>query len=187
MRQMNIKVAPGKVMQIGAVGDYVRVKDASVAVRIESPDRGEFLQMEAGDAAILSRFNRLNISHDDVAEQDVSLLIGDGTRSESSTVHRLIGSIAVDAAGPMVSGAFNSATAGALLMLNENLNRRYLMITNSHSSTDHFFGFTNAVGSAIGGGVRLAPGQSIIFDSFVPTSEIWVNTTGSKSLYWVEG
>lgn len=188
MRQMNLKVGAGEILQIGAVGDYVRVKDSAVAVRVESPDLGEYLQMEAGDAVILSRFNRLNISHDDAAEQDVSLLVGDGTRSESSTVHRLVGSIAVDSAGQFTTQTVTVAAGVATQVLPANANRRAIILHSRSGSTNMYYGFDQPGAGLNSVNGFLLPGNgTLILDNFVPTDALWVWCVGTFNVIVSEG
>lgn len=187
MRQLSIKVAPGDIQQLAVVGDYVRVRAAAVPVRIESPDNNDFLILEVGDAVTLRRFERLLISHDSGADQAVTLIIGLGERVESTSAMKLIGGVDLNSGGEFTWGYVATAVAGAVMLLPQNLNRKFLLIVNS-TALDAFYGFDNSIGTTFGTGAILKANQSVCFDVRVPTSQIWMNSAAATKYFsWVEG
>lgn len=104
MKQITLKIAAGNTEEIGVSGDYVRVKTASVAVRIEAESGQVDATIEQGDALNLKPFNRLRVSHSSAEEQTITLMIGNGTSSDSSKVG---GSIAISSLPPIPAGNNN--------------------------------------------------------------------------------
>lgn len=86
MRPYKIKIAPGEVYDLAAVGDYVRIKSAVVPVTVEATQNNESAELEQGDDVNLSPFSRLSLSHADLSEQSVTVYIGNGTRAGGSKV-----------------------------------------------------------------------------------------------------
>jgi len=189
MREYKLIIPAGEMVQIAAVGDYVRVKSSGVAgvkVMIESPDCGELLNMDAGDAVILSAFGRLNVSHDNVGIQTIVLLIGNGTRAESSTVHQLLGSISVQASGAMTSTQKTVTNASSSLVADNPL-RRFLAIQNNGAGSV----FVNVAGVAatLVNSLKIGPGASLMFDAFTPTGQVFAigDIASNTAVVVVEG
>ena len=188
MRQVTIKVAAGATEEIGVVGNYVRVKAASVPVRIRAEAGQVDAYIEQGDALNLKRFAQLRISHADVAEQVITLMIGDDTSADSAKVG---GSVAVS--GVTNNGGFSEGNAsiinGVYTLLNANAARRFLMIQNNDTAVDAWLRFDGTAGS-VGQCFKLAAnGGSIVFDTFCPTGPVSIAGSAAgtaNSVHWAE-
>jgi hypothetical protein len=167
MRQMTLIVPTGSFLDIGAVGDYVRIKSALVTVRVEAPDTGEFLELEQGDACRLTKFNRLLISHSDGSNQTVSILIGNGTTADSAKVG---GSVSVAAATSMNSAQATVTTASATIAT-ANSSRKFLLIQNNDATGIIYVNLQGATATALNG-VKIPPGSSLLLDAAVPSNAI---------------
>lgn len=52
MRLYTLKIAPGEVFELAAVGDYVRVRSSAVDLNIEQPDSNEQILVGDGEPVI---------------------------------------------------------------------------------------------------------------------------------------
>ena len=168
MRQMTVKVSPGLAVDLGAVGDYVRIKKAAIAVRIESPDNGEFLDLDQGDSASLSRFERLRISHSDAAEQSIVLLIGNGTSADSSKVG---GSVSIAGSAVGMSSAQVTVTNVSAQIAPANVSRRILCIQNNDAVGNVFVNLAGAAATVLNG-IKIPPGGVLLLDNVVPSGAV---------------
>jgi len=188
MKQITLKIAAGSAEEIGVVGDYVRIKTASVPVRIESESGQVDATIEEGDALNLKPFTRLRVSHSDAAEQTLTLLIGNGTSADSSKVG---GSLAV-ASMPATAEAMTQAApvvgVASVQILAANPARRFLMVQNNDPAADVYVNVAGAAASAATG-VKLAPGASVVLDVCTPSAAIFAIASAvmTGALVVVEG
>lgn len=168
MRQMDFEIPAGQAVEFGAVGDYVRIKSASVAVRVEAPDNGEFLDLEEGDSANLTRFNRLRISTQSASAQDVIILIGNGTTADSAKVGGAIS--IVGAAIPMASSQKTVTNASGTLAA-ANASRKLLIVQNNDASGVIYVNLSGAAATAANG-VKIPAGGVLLLDSVVPSGAV---------------
>jgi hypothetical protein len=167
MRQMLLKIPVGQAVEVGAVGDYVRIKSAVVAVKVEAPDNNEFAEVEQGDALNLKKFERLRISHSALTEQDVTVLIGNGTSADSAKVggsFAIAGAVAISGgvivAQPTVTAAAQSSlsvTNASAQLLPARAGRKYLFIQNKSATGKIWINLTGIAASAANG-VEIGPG-----------------------------
>lgn len=195
MRPYKIKIAPGSAYELSAVGDYVRIKSASVAITVEAPEQNESAEMEQGDDATLSAFSRLRLSHADAAEQSVTVYIGKGTRAGSSKVGGAIsvvgGSISVSNI-PANGGAFantgKTVINASAQLLAANASRRFLLIQNKDPGGNIWVTLDGSAATE-GNGVKIVPGGSLILDSYAPTGAIYAigDIASNANIVTVEG
>ncbi len=158
-------------MQLGAVGDYVRVKSSGVTLRIESPESGEFLDLSEGDSVELSPFKTLNLSHSDASDQSVILLIGNRTKSQSqqsvvmNPVRSGAASVHADSTVTTASGTLRAASA----------TRRYLFIQNKHATGNIWINLNGATATTANG-IKIPPG------GFYETGPGWVCTAAVTAI-----
>lgn len=205
MKSITLKIAAGNPEDIGVSGDYVRIKSASVPVRIEAENGQVDATIEEGDALNLKQFTRLRVSHADAAEQAITLLIGNGTSSDSA---RVGGSIdvstmpavnvatmpAVDVATmpavarPMTQTASAVGVASAQLVA-ANAARRFLLIQNTDAAASVFLNVAGAA-AVLDQGVELPPGASVVFDVATPAGAVFAiasAATAAGAVVVVEG
>ncbi len=170
MRQHTIIVPPGEAGFVLAVGDYVRIKSASVPVKILSEESNEYVELDQGDAVKLTKFSRLRITHGDVAEQTFVLMVGNGTYADSSKVGGsvVVSSVAsvvkVDTEAKVFAHTVPAAvTPVAAQIIGVLAGRKFLMIQNKDAVGTIWFRFGSSVVTA-SNGVRLGPGETIVID-----------------------
>lgn len=112
MRTMTIVVQPGDVYELGAVGDYIRIKLAAVDINIENVQSGDNFEASQGDDFEMTPFSQLNISHASGSAQTIKILVSKGKKANSSPV---AGSVTVS--NPV---ALDSATLAALETIQTN-------------------------------------------------------------------
>ena len=187
MKSITLKIAPGSFEEPGLVGDYVRIKSASVPVRIETESGQVDAIIEQGDALNLKPFTRLRVSHSDASEQTITLLIGNGTSADSAKVG---GSLAV-ASLPSVAVPFTQTAPvmglASALIVAANASRRFLWLQNNHASAEIRLGM--AGGAAVAGaGPRLSPGASVLLDVATCSNAVYgISDTAGVALDVVEG
>lgn len=171
MKQITLKILPGSVEEFGITGDYVRVKSASVPVRVEVENGQVDATIEEGDALNLKPFNRLRVSHSDAAEQTVVLFVGNGTSADGAKVG---GSVAINSLpannGDVSQSSFMATNGGASDAVAENLSRRFLLVQNTHASAVLYVAF--GVDATTSNGMRITAGGSLLLDNFVPRSRV---------------
>lgn len=166
MRQITLKIAPGQSEDIAVVGDYVRVKTASVPVRLRDEIGALDASIEQGDALSLKPFETLRVSHADAAEQTITLFIGLGTRADSSKVG---GSINL-AAARAFSQSSVAVGAASVQVAAANSARAMLLIQNtSTGGQDIYLSFSGAATTA---GIKLTPGASVLLDAATPSGAV---------------
>lgn len=197
MKSITLKIAAGNPEDVAVSGDYVRIKSASVPVRIEAENGQVDATIEEGDALNLKPFTRLRVSHADAAEQTITLLIGDGTSSDSA---RVGGSVNVSAmprvdvatmpavARPMTQTANAVGVASAQLVA-ANAARRFLLIQNTDAAADVFLNVAGAA-AVLNQGIKLSPGASVLFDVATPDGAVFAiasAATAAGAVVVVEG
>lgn len=180
MRQIKLKIGVGSGEDIAVVGDYVRVKSAGVPVRIESGDGAVDATIEEGDALNLKQFDRLRVSHDSGAEQEITLLIGNGTSADGSKVG---GSLEVSSRASSYDQKNVVVNVASVLLLAANSARRFLLVQNNHSAFNLWLNLKGA--AATTNGVKLPPGGSILLDSACPTGAIYAIGETAANMYVV--
>lgn len=191
MRPFKIKIPVGADYELSAVGDYVRLKAASVAVTVRAPDNNETVELEQGDDAVLSAFSRLRLSHADAAEQIVTVYVGKGTRAGSSKVGGAVAvsnfpaSVAVN--GPMVNAA-KAVTNASAQVLAANAARRFLMVQNKDAAGSVWVTLDGSAATT-GNGIKIAPGSSLILDVYTPVAAIMAigDIASNANIVVVEG
>lgn len=193
MKQITLKIAANSTEQISVVGDYVRIKTASVPVHIEAMDGQVDARMEQGDALNLKPFQRLSVSHDGAGEQEITLLIGNGTSADSAKVG---GSMSISSLPAVTVSALPVAamvqTAPAVgvasgLLVAANAARKFLMVQNNSASQDVCLNLAGAA-ATLAGGVKLAPGASLVLDVCCPSAAIYaIADAAGASVVVVEG
>lgn len=173
MRPLTLKIPAGEVVEVGAVGDYIRIKSALVEITAEAPDNNERAEMEQGDDVVFSPFQRLRFSHADVAEQTVRVYVGKGTRAGSSKIG---GSITASVSNlPAQQGAMTQAAATVTnasgQLLAAKANRRVLIVQNNDATGNIFVNLTG-VAATVANGIKIAPGGSLILDVYAPSAAI---------------
>lgn len=170
MRSITIKVAAGTSENLAERGDYVRIKTASVAVRIQTEDRSVDATIEQGDALNLKQFNALRVSHSDAADQTITLLIGNGTSSDSARVGGSVDVNSLPSRAVAVTSSNVFPVGASEQLFAANTARKFLSITNN-STADAFINIAGAAAAA-GQGIKLTGGATVIFDNFVPAGAI---------------
>lgn len=168
MRIYELKIAPGSIFELAAGGDYVRVRTSAVDLTIENPEFSEKIIASAGEAYEFTQFKRLQISHDDLADQTVQLIISKGKKADSSKVG---GSITIAGQNGAASQGRVSLTNVNQVIIAANASRKFLLIQNNDSSA---FMRVNIAGVAATAaeGFRIAPGASFEFEHFNVTGAI---------------
>lgn len=190
MRRFVLIVPAGGVVDLPTFGNYVRVKSSAVEVKIESPGASEEVDLSQGDAAILTGFRSLRVSHSDAAAQTVVLQVGTDTRVLSSQVGgttAISGEVEIknDSGNPVpVSGTVSAtADAGAYTqsqktvtnasaqLLAAKAGRKFLLVQNKDAAGSIFVNMTG-VAATTANGVKIAPGGSLLIDRHCPSAEI---------------
>lgn len=185
MRPYKLRIPAGEQVEIIAPGNYLRVKSAAVPVLMQSPENSEEAELDQGDAIELSPFNRLLLSHSDAAEQTVIVYIGRGTSMVSSQVG---GSVTVSGtvevandtgnplptvATPAVAMSQAAATVGvaSAQLLAAKPARKFLMVQNNDATANVYLNLSGAA-ATVEGGVKIAPGGSLLLDVATPSAAI---------------
>lgn len=175
MKTKTLIIPAGGQEDFAIVGDYVRIKSASVPVRIQANNGQTDATIEQGDALNLKPFERLTLSHAGAAEQTIVLLVGDGTSTDSAKVG---GSVAVSGvvattSDPIAIG-FETNTAAAVtstVLRPNDPTRKFLSMQNT-GATNIWFRFTDTGNAAVGVGFLLGPGASATYANPCPTTRI---------------
>lgn len=173
----SFQILPGHQESVGVAGDYVRIQKAIVPIWLET-ENGDKFQLEEGEEAQISRFKNLLISHDDVADQNVRLFVGDSARVGSA---KLSGNVVVPGGLDVNNlktvkqcSAVNSRktvsnVSGQLVAASAS--RAFLIIQNKHSVGSIYVVF-GAV-AAVDTGIEIGPGEKLEFiGGIVPVGEI---------------
>lgn len=155
----SFQIMPGHQENVGVTGDYVRIQRAVVPVWVET-ENGDKFQLEEGEEAQIMRFRNLLISHDDVADQNVRIFVGDAARVGSA---KLSGNVSVvNALDQHQCSAANSqktVTAVAANILPANPNRALLIVQNKHNVGTIYIAFGGV--ATVGNGYEIAPGEAL--------------------------
>lgn len=171
MRAITLKIGAGKSEDVAVSGDYVRVKTAGVSVRIEAGLGAVDATVEQGDALNLKPFESLKISHASGVDQTVTLLIGNGTSSDSAKVGGSVDVTSLPANGISINQISTPTIIPiSTTILAENPARKFLLLQNNEAATIVYLGI--GVAAVIGVGVKLAPGASLLLDKWVPKGQI---------------
>lgn len=164
MRRYVLMVPAGTSEEFKLVGDYIRIKSAAVALIIESPDTGETVELEEGDAAKLTRFERLRLSHSNATAVTVTLFIGaNGTEADSAKVGGSVsvsGTVAISV--PTVATAYGDITInpGSLSAIGPTTGRQELHVHNSSGELLRWGGLGGVPGAAAG--APIMPGMTLV-------------------------
>lgn len=185
MRPYAVTIPAGSVEEFAVVGDYIRLKTASVPVQFVVEETGESIELEQGDAANLSAFKRVKVMHFSGANQAIVFYVGNGTSADSAKVG---GSVAVSQLP--VAAVVQSAPAvgtASVQMLAANLARKLLLLQNGNAAAKVWVNLAGAAASSADG-VLLAPGASLLLDVCCPTAAIFaISDTAGAALVVVEG
>lgn len=175
MKTYTIKVKPGESFEFAAVGDYVRVKKSAVELVIENPDANGSVKIEAeqGDDFELDSFERLTVSHNDAATQEVKLLISKGKKSNTSPVSAVVSVSNIrKQRGPIYGSQYSVTDSAAVLLRGANMERSYLLIQNNDPVSVLRLR-VDAISPTATSGLRLQPGDSIEFASVAPVNSVY--------------
>jgi len=170
MKRYALKIPAGRELEIVAVGDYVRVKQAGVPVTVRVPEADQEVELEEGDDARLARFQHLRLSHADSADQAVVLYVGDGTQASSAKVG---GAVQIAQAGTIAASVVNVGSAPTLLC-GASVTRRAVRFQNLGGEAV-YLGPSNVTVST---GIRLDPGAIWIEDNGAAAAWYAVAVTG---------
>lgn len=177
MRIYEIKIAPNSIYELAANGDYVRVRTSLVDLNIENPEFSEKIIASSGDAYEFTQFKRLQISHNDAAEQTVQLIISKGKKADSSKIGgsiTLAGGVAVASQVPAQATGANTqktVTNASASLVAANAAREYLLIQNKDASGNIYINFGAA--ATVANGVLIPPKSTFILDSNILTAQIF--------------
>jgi hypothetical protein len=174
MRQLRIYVPASDTVEIGARGDYVRLKTGSVSLRIEDPDREHWLELSEGDSVNLKQFDRLKLTHSDATGQYFTLLIGNGTSSDSARIGGAMTAIPTTTGGA-AHHAQVTVTSASGVLLAANSARRYLLVQN-RSLTGSIWINLNGIAATKANGIRIEPG------GFYESNTAWVSTAQIRAI-----
>ncbi len=160
MKQHRITVAAGGILEVNAVGDFVRVQSSTGALVIEL-DSGDVVPITVGQKLRLpERFDRLIIRNTGASSVTAELLIGFGDFDD----RQVTGSVQVAPSGSLAAVADVSLAAGsATLILAADSNRDEAVISNPASNSQ-----TMRIGGASAGasaGIPLPPGATLILST----------------------
>lgn len=189
MKSITLKIAAGNPEDIGVSGDYVRIKSASVPVRIEAENGQVDATIEEGDALNLKPFTRLRVSHADAAEQTITLLIGNGTSSDSARVGGSIAVAELPAVAVAMTQTANAVGVASAQLVAANAARRFLLIQNTDAAANVFLNVAGAA-AVLNQGVKLSPGASVLFDVATPGGAVFAiasAATAAGAVVVVEG
>jgi hypothetical protein len=170
MRPYTLKIPAGSEITLPHIGNYVRIKSATVPINVRVLESNESVQLEQGDDATLTAFERLEVSHSDGAEQTVILYVGNNTRQGSSKVG---GTLQVN---PTQSSTGSQAAAvvgvASAQLLAANSNRKFLLIQNINPTGEITLNLFGAA-AVIGAGPVIAPGETFKLEGmWMPTAQI---------------
>lgn len=171
MKSLTVKIAAGSSEEFALVGDYVRIKSAAVPVRISADDGDVDATIEQGDALNLKRFQRIRVSHSDAADQTVTLMIGNGTSSDSAKVGGAVSVSSTPATAVPFAQSEPAVSTVSGQILAANSGRRFAMAQNNSAGGQNVF-LNLAGGAATTGGVKLAPGASLVLDVATPSGAV---------------
>lgn len=171
MKPYNIVVPTGQASEFAVGGNYIRLKSASVPITFNVFETGESITLDAGDDVHLSPFTRLSLSHSSGIDVPIVFYVGNDTSAGSSKIG---GSIVLSGQQGGLNFSLVVLTASvSLLALPANSNRRILLLQNKHASAVVWVGFgITPVNSSRD--LRLKSGEGILFDSFCPSSAIYL-------------
>lgn len=171
MKSITVKIAAGKSEEFALVGDYVRIKTASVPVRIETNSGGVDATIEQGDALNLSRFERLTLSHSDAGDQTFVLLIGNGTSSDSSKVGGNIAVSAMPSRAVPLSQTSVAVGVASVQVAAASAVRSLLLIQNTSTGGQDIFVNLGAAAAAVTD-LKMAQGASLLLDVATPSGAV---------------
>lgn len=183
MKPITLKIQAGKSDDVAVSGDYVRVKSASVPVRVEADEGQVDATIEQGDALNLQPFTRLRVSHSDAAEQTIVLLIGNGTSADSARVGGAVDVKSLPAPGVAVTQGYMATLADAQVVA-ANPARKLLRIQNV-GAVDVFLTFNGLAATAQG--FKLAPGASELYDYSMSSLAVRAYSATASALAFMEG
>lgn len=168
MRLYTIKIPAGQAFELAAVGDYVRVRTSAVDLKIEQPDSGEDILVSQGDDFQFEQFQRLRISHQDAAEQAVTLIVSKGKKAGSAQVG---GSITVAGQQGAFTSTQKTVTNASGQLAAAKAARRYLLVQNNDLTGIIYVNLSGAAATAANG-IKVNPGGSIELQGYVPSGAI---------------
>lgn len=189
MRTITAKIAAGGFDEFQAVGDYIRIKSASVAVRLEIDNGSTDATLEEGDALNLKPFTRIRVSHTDAAEQTIVLLIGLGETADGAKVGGSVTVNSMPAGAVAMTQTANAVGVASAQLVAANASRRLLMIQNNDAAADVFLNVAGAA-AVLNQGVKLGPGDSITLDVWTPSAAVFAIAsvaTAAGAVVVVEG
>jgi len=185
MRLYKINVATGEAFELGAVGDYVRIRTSAVELKIENVDSGEQIEASQGDDFQFSPFNNLRISHTSGANQAVTLIISQGKKAGASQVS---GSMTLAGQQGAFTSTQKTVTNASASMIAANAARRYLLIQNNDAAGDIYINLAGAAATTLNS-IKIAAGSSYECQGYVPTGAVFAigSIASNANIVAVEG
>lgn len=189
MRPYAVTIPAGSVEEFAVVGDYIRLKTASVPVQFVIEETGESIELEQGDAANLSQFRRVKVSHGEAVDQSIVFYVGNGTSADSAKVGGAIDVASLPAGAVAMTQTANAVGVASAQLVAANASRRLLMIQNNDAAADVFLDVTGAA-AVLNQGVKLGPGDSLTLDVWTPSAAVFAIAsvaTAAGAVVVVEG
>ncbi|MHB1430404.1 MAG: hypothetical protein ACYCVW_17105 [Rhodocyclaceae bacterium] len=189
MRPYAVTIPAGSVEEFAVVGDYIRLKTASVPVQFVVEETGESIELEQGDAANLSKFRRVKVLHADAAQQAIVFYVGNGTSADSSKVGGSIGISSMPAVAVAMTQTANAVGVASAQLVAANAARRFLLIQNTDAAANVFLNVAGAA-AVLDQGIKLPPGASVLFDVATPSGAVFAiasAATAAGAVVVVEG
>lgn len=189
MRTLTVKIAAGATEEIGATGDYVRVRLAPYDVKIENTQTGEIVEASQGDDFQLSPFTELRITNLGGVDAVFKVTIATGKKAGSAP-GVISGTVTVGNNNGAFTQGRASLTNVAQTLLAANAARRTLTIQNNDGgqALRYTLGGTTPTASA---GFRLLPGASVTIQGYACTGAInaimEAATAATNNIEFVEG
>lgn len=168
MRTINLNIPASSFVDVARRGNYIRLKAAAAAVRIEANSGEVDALIEQGDALNLKRFDTFRVHNTTGADLPIELLVGDDTSADGAKIG---GAVAVTLPVVAFSHATVTGSAVSQTLKAANAGRKFLLIQNRDAAINLFVGLDGAA-ATVAAGVKVAPGASLLLDVCVPSGAI---------------
>lgn len=185
MKTLNITFTAGQTIRLDLLGNYFQILETTSGVDIGFIRDGaifaEARNMEFGFASRPEGgFTALSFTSALAQTIKIAVGYGDGSYIRSSGSVQVIGNQGAFA-------QFNVAvavTTGFIVM--QNLSRKFLMIQNNHATSNLWITVSNSF--TIASALKIAPGGTLVFDTYCPTGYVMAQAdVANSSVVVVEG
>lgn len=160
-------IPAGQSRQLQASGSFFRVMTATGLLEVIGDTFGSLYPLDVGQGLRGQEYTSLTLKNRSGSTITGTILVTDGEFIDT----KLTGSVAVTNNGGVFSMSAFSLTTASVVLLAENLNRRYLLVQNNSASNALYVRLDGQAATATSG-LRIASGGSLEIFNYVPTSAI---------------